>query len=180
MVASSTLQLTFVNSGKQGAVFQVRSDSTTDPVRNYTVEAGKELSGTWTVSGSYGLTVYGPNGFTRYFKGSVGAGAAVLSVNSEYGIDGEGSLGLSVRNAGSQKATVTVVDAYSGEKVTRALGPGGQTEGEFSLERFRGWYDVVVTVAEDPTFERRLTGHVETGRDSISDPAMGGLVTLQA
>ena len=40
--------------------------------------------------------------------------------------------------------------------------------------------DFVVTVAEDPSFERRLTGHVETGRDSISDPAMGGLVTLKA
>jgi phospholipase C len=120
------------------------------------------------------------NGFTRYFKGSVGAGAAALQVDSEYGTDDEGSLGLSVQNAGSQKASVTVLDAYSGEKVTRVLGPGGQAEGEFSLERFRGWYDVIVTVAEDPSFERRLTGHVETGRDSISDPAMGGLVTLQA
>jgi phospholipase C len=180
IAASSTLQLTFVNSGKQGAVFQVRSDSTTDPVRNYTVEAGKQLSGTWTVFGSYGLTVYGPNGFTRYFKGSVGAGAAVLSVNSQYGIDGEGSVFLSIRNGGSRKATVTAVDAYSGKKTVGVLGPGGQAEGEFSLEQFRGWYDVVVRVAEDPSFEYRLTGHVETGRDSISDPAMGGLVTLQA
>ena len=53
-------------------MFQVRSGSTTDPVRNYTVEAGKTLSGSWTVSGSYDLSVYGPNGFMRYFKGSVG------------------------------------------------------------------------------------------------------------
>ena len=178
--SSSTLELHFVNTGKAGAVFQVRSGSTTDPVRNYTVEVGKELSGTWTVSGPYDLTVYGPNGFTRQFKGSIGSGAAVLQVHSEYGTDDEGSLGLSVRNAGSQKATVTVLDAYSGDKVTRVLAPGGHAEGEFSLELFRGWYDVVVTVAEDPSFERRLTGHVETGRDSISDPAMGGLVTLQA
>jgi len=178
--SSSTVELLFVNTGKQGVVFQVRSDSTIDSVRNYTVEAGKQLSGTWTVTGSYGLTVYGPNGFTRQFKGSIGSGAAALQVDSEYGTDDEGSLGLSVRNAGSQKATVTLLDAYSGEKVTRVLAPGGQAEGEFSLQQFRGWYDVVVTVAEDPSFERRLTGHVETGRDSISDPAMGGLVTLQA
>jgi phospholipase C len=178
--STSTLALTFVNSGEAGAVFQVRSDSTTDPVRNYTVEAGKTLSGTWTVSGSYGLTVYGPNGFTRYFKGSIGGGAAVLNVNSEYGIDDEGSVVLSILNAGSQKATVTVLDAYSGEKTVRALGPGGHAEGEVSRGRFGGWYDFVVTVAEDPSFQYRLTGHVETGRDSISDPAMGGLVTLQA
>jgi phospholipase C len=178
--SSATVELLFVNSGKAGAVFQVRSGSTSDPVRNYTVEAGKTLSGTWTVSGSYDLTVYGPNGFTRSFKGSVGAGAAALQVDSVYGTDDEGSIALSVGNAGSQKVTVAVLDAYSGEKVTRVLGPGGQADGLLSLERFHGWYDFVVTVAEDPSFEYRLAGHVETGRDSSSDPAMGGLVTLKA
>jgi phospholipase C len=178
--SSSTVELLFVNAGRAGAVFQVRSDSTTDAVRNYTVEAGKTLSGTWTVAGSYGLTVYGPNGFTRYFKGSIGGGAAVLSVHSEYGDGDEGAISLSIRNAGAKKATVTVLDAYSGEKFVRALGPGGFTEGGLPCDRFHGWYDFVVTVAEDASFEVRLTGHVETGRDSFSDPAMGGLVTLKA
>jgi phospholipase C len=178
--SSSTVALQFVNSGKQGAVFQVRSGSTTDPVRNYTVEAGKTLSGTWTVSGSYDLTVYGPNGFTRSFKGGIGGGAAALQVDSEFGTHDEGSIELSVRNASAQKATVTVLDAYSGEKVTRVLGRGGQAEGEFSGKQFHGWYDLVITVAEDPSFQYRLAGHVETGRDSISDPAMGGLLTLKA
>jgi phospholipase C len=178
--SSNTVELLFVNTGKQGAVFQVRSDGTIDGVRNYTVEGGKQLSGTWTVTRSYGLTVYGPNGFTRYFRGSIGAGAAALQVDSEYGTDDEGSILLSVRKTSSQKATVTVLDAYSGEKVTRGLGPGGHAEGEFSLDRFRGWYDLVITVAEDPSLQYRSAGHVETGRDSISDPAMGGLVTLKA
>jgi len=135
--ASSTLQLTFVNSGKQGAVFQVRSDSTTDPVRNCTVEAGKTLSGTWIVSGLYGLTVYRPNGFTRYFKGSIGAGAAALQVHSEYGTDDEGSIFLSVRNAGSQKATVTVLDAYSGEKTVRHARPGRAYRGRAVMRPVR-------------------------------------------
>src|SRR5262249_51061916 len=79
--SSSTVALQFVNSGKQGAVFQVRSGSTTDAVRNYTVEAGKALSGTWTVSGSYDLIVYGPNGFMRSFRGGIGGGAAALQVD---------------------------------------------------------------------------------------------------
>jgi phospholipase C len=38
----------------------------------------------------------------------------------------------------------------------------------------------MVTVAGDPTFEYRLAGHVETGKDSFSDPALGGLVSLKA
>jgi phospholipase C len=48
-----------------------------------------------------------------------------------------------------------------------------------SLQRFYGWYDLIITVAGDPTFKYRLAGHVETGAESISDPALGGLVTLQ-
>jgi len=31
---------------------------------------------------------------------------------------------------------------------------------------------LIVTVAGDPTFNYRLAGHVETGPDSISDPAL--------
>jgi len=177
-VSGSTVELQFFNSGTAGAVFSVRSGNATDPVRNYTVEAGKMLSGSWTVAGAYDLTVYGPNGFTRHFKGSVGA--AVLDVRSEYRTDDEASLSLLVRNAGSQKATVTVLDAYSGEKMVRTIGPHGQAESELPLGQFHGWYDLVVTVAEDTSFECRLAGHVETGRDSISDPAMGGLLTLKA
>ncbi len=32
----------------------------------------------------------------------------------------------------------------------------------------QGWYDVEVTTAEDPTYRRRLSGHLETGRPSIT------------
>jgi phospholipase C len=175
------VELDFKNTGRAGAVFQVRSGSTTDPVRSYTVEAGKALSGTWTTaSGSYDLSVYGPNGFTRFFKGRIGAGAAALDVRCEYMIDGLGAIFLSVSNVGSQRATVTMLDAYSGNKETRVLGPHGGTESKLLLDQFHGWYDMVITVAEDPTFEHRLAGHIETGRDSISDPAMGGLLTLKA
>ena len=179
-VSSSTVELQFVNRGKAGAVFQVRSGSTTDPVRNYTVEAGKTLSGSWTVAGSYDLTVYGPNGFMRAFKGSVGLGAVVLDVRSEYADDEDAVIFFSVRNAGSHKASVTVLDAYTGEKMLRMLGPNGRADARLPLSQFHGWYDLVVTVAEDPNLECRLAGHVETGSDSMSDPAMGGLLTLKA
>jgi phospholipase C len=81
----------------------------------------------------------------------------------------------------SSRATVTVLDAYSGNKASRLLLPHQSfEESDWSLREVFGWYDLVVTVSEDATFEQRLAGHVETGRDSFSDPAMGGLVTLKA
>ena len=36
--------------------------------------------------------------------------------------------------------------------------------------------DLTITVEGDAGFEYRLAGHVETGKDSVSDPAMGWLV----
>jgi phospholipase C len=36
-----------------------------------------------------------------------------------------------------------------------------------------GWYDITVTSSEDARFVRGLAGHVENGRPSVSDPALG-------
>jgi phospholipase C len=36
-----------------------------------------------------------------------------------------------------------------------------------------GWYDVTITSSADPLFVRQPAGHVETGRVSITDPALG-------
>ena len=44
----------------------------------------------------------------------------------------------------------------------------------FALERSAHWYDFTVTVHNLPSFRRRFAGHIETGRDSLSDPALGG------
>jgi phospholipase C len=172
--APGTFTIEFLNTGAVGAVFQVRSGNPADNVRAYTVEAGKSLSGTWTVGATYDLTVYAPNGFTRYFKGSTTAGAAALDVRARYDTDGQGSIGWQITNAGTANATVSVLDAYSGNVVTRLLEPGQSFGDMWSRDTFFGWYDLVVTVAQDPTFNYRLAGHVETGRDSFSDPALGG------
>jgi phospholipase C len=176
--SNSTLDLTFFNTGKATVVFQVRSVNAADPVRNYTVEPGKQLAGTWSVA-SYDLSVYGPNGFVRYFKGSVGSSGAALDVRSRYGTEDHGSIGWRITNVTARNAAVNVLDAYTGNHVTRLLQPHHTLEDEWPLQQFFGWYDLIITVADDPTFQYRLAGHVETGRDSFSDPALGGLVTLK-
>jgi phospholipase C len=83
--SNSTVGLNFFNTGGATVVFQVRSDNPADLVRQYTVEPGKTLPDTWDVASSYNLSVYGPNGFVRYFNGSIGSSAAALDVRSSYG-----------------------------------------------------------------------------------------------
>ncbi len=177
--SKGTVTLTFFNSGGATVVFQVRSVNPADLVRTYTVEPGKQLSDTWNVTSSYDLSVYGPNGFVRYFKGSIGSNAATLDVSSRYHRDDLGSFEWRVVNTAAHPVKVSVLDAYTGSSHTELLQPGGEFEHRLSLRQFYGWYDLIVTVASDSTFSYRLAGHVETGRDSFSDPALGGLVSLQ-
>ncbi len=177
--SAGTVVLTFVNTGGAAVVFQVRSGNPADVVRTYTVESGKQLAANWRVTSSYALSVYGPNGFVRYFTGSIGSGAAALDVSSTYNAGGTGSIAWSVTNVATSPVVVNVLDAYTGDFVEQVLQPGESFENELSLKQFYGWYDLIVTVAEDSTFNYRLAGHVETGRDSFSDPALGGLVNLK-
>jgi phospholipase C len=176
--SGSSVGLEFFNTGTAGVVFQVRSANPADLVRNYTVEPRKRLAGTWNEASAYNLSVYGPNGFVRYFNGSFGSSAAALDVQSRYSTGGSGSISLTIRNVSAHSAEVTVLDAYTGHSISEFLHSGDDFEKGFVLDEFYGWYDLIVTVAGDPTFNYRLAGHLENGRDSFSDPAMGGLVTL--
>ena len=169
----NTLNLEFINSGEATVVFQVRRADASAAVRNYTVEPGKRLADKWSIYSTYDVSVYGPNGFVRYFKGSVGSKASIVQVHASYGTQDGGELRWSIRNLGEHKATVSVLDAYTGNQVNRALGEDAEFSDNWGCDALHGWYDLIVTVAEDPTFKYRLAGHIETGRDSFSDPSAG-------
>ncbi len=178
--SSGSVRLELLNTGKAGAVFHVRSANAADAVRNYTVEPSKRLDDAWTFTSSYGLSAYGPNGFARYFNGSGGSCAAVLDVQVSYDTQSGPAIALNITNNGAGNATVTVSDAYTGKRGTRSLQPHQTFSDQWPLQQFHGWYDLIITVTEDPSFHYRLTGHVETAESSVSDPAMGGLLALQA
>jgi phospholipase C len=174
----STFHLHFINTGDAAAVFQVRSGNAAELPRSYTVEAGKSLADTWKVGASYDFSVYGPNGFLRSFKGSLTAAAksSNLEVRSRYETDDRGSIEVHIANSGNKPAQVIVLDAYSGKKIEHMLKPHEDLHQEWSLHAFHGWYDLIVRITGDSAYEYRLAGHVETGRDSVTDPAIGGLV----
>jgi len=176
--AKNTLQLDFVNTGDAGACFQVRSGNTSDGPWTFTVEAGLSLSNTWKVGqgnqGRYDLSVFGPNGFLRTFRGSVAPKAKVnLEAEARYDAD-DLALVLRVSNRGAAPVRVTAANAYGDDRsVERELDPGESFEKRFSLKSSFGWYDVAVEADADRDFLRRLAGHLENGRDSASDPAFG-------
>jgi phospholipase C len=172
-VNASGVQVSFRNTGKAGVVFHVRSgDGLTGPW-TYTVGAGDATSDNFAASGGkYDLSVYGPNGFLRSFAGSVG-GSTNVAINTIYDRQ-SGGIALVLQNRGSSAVNVSVFDAYSGQTQARLLQPQQSVTFASTLQASFGWYDFTVTVNSDPGFRRQLAGHVETGRASMSDPAMGG------
>jgi phospholipase C len=55
----------------------------------------------------------------------------------------------------------------------QSLHPGTDWSPSWELEASFGWYDLTIEVESDATFQQRLAGHLETGNDSVSDPAVG-------
>jgi phospholipase C len=167
-----TLELAFRNSGKAGAAFHVRFADGQIAPRTYTVGADDAASESFDTGASYDLAVFGPNGFLRAFAGGFASGSANLSVKTIYD-EGSGGIALLIQNHGSHSSTLQIADAYSGKTTTHQLPPQAAFTSFNDLRKSFGWYDFTLQVDSDPTFRRRVAGHVETGRDSMTDPAIG-------
>lgn len=171
-----TFRIDFRNTGRQAAVFHVRSGNDGDLPQTFTVEPRKRLAENWRTAADYDLSVYGPNGFFRSFKGGVnGPRRANLDVHLVYDEDGKG-LTVEIANDARRPAEVSLANRYTRTTIKQLLDQGESMSKQWSLGRSGGWYDFVITVDGDPGFAYQFAGHLETGEDSTSDPLMGGLV----
>ena len=180
--SSGKLSMRFVNTGDAGANFLVFEALSADAPRTYTVEAGKRLIDHLPVKadGSYDFTVHGPNGFLRRFAGKQvtqhfwnAHDRAQPSVAEGYDV-ANGNLQLRLKNDGSTRCQFTIANAYDAGKPVKHTVRGGDSDTVYlDLRHVYGWYDLTITVDSDASFVRRIAGHVETGKPSMSDPALG-------
>ncbi|MGU7857468.1 phosphocholine-specific phospholipase C [Burkholderia orbicola] len=166
--------LTFANTGTQGAHFWVYTGDPTAMPRRYTVEAGKQLTDTWALdaNGNYLVSVWGPNGYFRRFAGSAAADAAAKPEITPCYDTANGDVYVTIANAGTGPLTVTATDvAYGGAARTLTVPAGQRIEAHWDLSCSSHWYDLQFAVAGNAGWARRIAGHVETGKPSITDPA---------
>ena len=175
-VEKQTVRIEFDNRGDAGACFQVRSATADEGPWTFTVEAGKQLSNTWQRgrnADGYDLSVFGPNGFFRQFRGSFGREAGVdLDVDVRYDAHAY-ELILRITNRSRSRARVQIANAYQDEAIKDELAHGRALKRSFSLKKTFGWYDIAIASDADSRFLWRFAGHLENGRDSASDPAIG-------
>lgn len=143
----------------------------------FAVPQHRDVRGTahWTVpltGERYRFTVTGPNGFRREFEGPATGGAQLDSRVDHHDRD----LHLTVRNDSGAPVSFTVrplgyvdpedLGGRAGWARTVTVKPGRSRTVVHSAADADGWYDVEVTGPDG--FRRRLMGHIENGRASVS------------
>ena len=174
-LTTSSLLLTFKNTGTAAIVFQVRSADPLHGPWTYTVSPNSSLSDSIPLpAAAYDLSVFGPNGFFREFKGSTLAAAnPSLELSCTYLTTRSGGVELLLTNRGKTSLSLQLENIYTKIITTLTLVPSASTTQGFWLTATTGWYDLLVTSTLAPGYSRRLAGHVETGHDYYSDPAIG-------
>ena len=173
----SGLRLAFTNEGRAGAVFHVYDQlNPLKTPRRYTVVPGARLDGDWSGE-EHDLFILGPNGFHRRIRQT---GESGPSIDVETSRDRR-SLTLMLSNP-TERPLRLLIDplAYKGQhrSVRLVLEPGRSARRTWRLAETGGWYDLAVSSGETPSFLRRFAGRIETGRPSVSDPAMAGEALL--
>ncbi|KMZ12065.1 Phospholipase C 4 precursor [Candidatus Burkholderia humilis] len=181
---ASTIALEFANgsSNGAGAVFHVYDRNHLDLVpRRYVVEAGKSITGSWTISasdgGKYDLWVLGPNGYHREFVGNLNEvnAAANPEIQVCYQPCDASSVSVKLYNRGNQPVTFTAALAYRTDGPwTATVAAGAVGELSWPVADGGNWYDFLVTCSGAASFRRWFAGRVENGKDLVSNPAMGG------
>ncbi|MEU4497918.1 phosphocholine-specific phospholipase C [Streptomyces sp. NPDC023998] len=168
------------NSGRASAHFALYPYAGEFPVPQHKDVRGRAqwsvpLTGATGATGgagdAYRFTITGPNGFRREFAGSAGGPAEVATSIDHHHRD----LHLTLRNEGSKPVTFTIrplayVDEADLHDWTRTITvkAGRSRTVVHSAADAHGWYDIEVTADRDESFRRRLMGHIENGRASVS------------
>ncbi|MGO4280895.1 MULTISPECIES: phosphocholine-specific phospholipase C [unclassified Cupriavidus] len=180
---AKTVTLMFSNTGTAGTVFHVYDKLHLDAIpRRYVVEAGKSLDGLWNVAadnGKYDLWVLGPNGYHREFVGDLNEQSAAGGTEIQvcYEPCDPPVLQVKLYNRSDKACTFS-----ASAKAYRTDGPWGQKveagkvgELTWTLGDSGNWYDFEISCDLAPSLRRRIAGRIETGKDTVSDPAMAQL-----
>nr|WP_202512969.1 phospholipase C, phosphocholine-specific [Streptomyces sp. SID3343] len=170
--AKRTLRLDLANSGRSSAHLSLFPYAGELPKPKHYDVKGRRTDTIAVVGDHYDLTLIGPNGFRREFVGTTSGPAATVEVTSRIRSTGR-VLDLELTNHGKETVTFKLTaNAYGhglGDRDrTITLKPGRDRTLTWSTGATDGWYDLTVTLNGPSTFTRRLAGHIENGRDSIS------------
>lgn len=106
----------------------------------------------------------GPNGYHRHFSGSAYRAVSAAQPRPEVQVRCDGRTG---------ELVLLLSNAYAVYSSSHTLAPRSETTLRLPVAGNGHWYDLSARVSGHPEYLRRLAGRVETGRHTVSDPALG-------
>jgi phospholipase C len=123
---------------------------------------------------NYHFAVHGPNGYLVEARGmAIDPTEAALYFNCRVVPDKEGKiLSFYFRNWPTANGELKLINAYDSKEAPKRIFSGTK---RVDVATKDGWYDVsfVDAVNTDSKYLRRYAGHIETGKMSRTDPAIG-------
>ena len=82
-------------------------------------------------------------------------------------------IAVHLHNSSQVPRRLSLASQVYGPKTDRVIDiiPGADVSLEWDVAPSGNWYDI--TLSMEPGFVRRFAGRIETGKDGVSDPAMG-------
>jgi phospholipase C len=177
------------NLGAAGAVFQIYDNTGQLGPWRYTIGPGKiHRTAQWhenavAVTHNYDLSLHGPNGFFRQFRdrSTTPGGLNNAEARLSYKLP-DGKIVVTLKNNSNSarefkvaQDTIYPVDPSETRSRTLTVAPGATVAESWNLAPSDHWYDITVTVKDNPEFLHRFAGHLETGHPSKTDPAIGAM-----
>lgn len=158
--------------GEQGRNWHIAVKTDDELIDNWEIAAFKK--------GEYDLSVHGPNGFYRRFSGTKNDPELLVTCAPEQqGVLGKnsGNLKLKFENSGDQPLEIRINDgAYKVNHKAITVAANSKKVVSLNLQQYHHWYNFLITVNGFESYRKHYAGHVETGKESITDPYMGGLL----
>ncbi len=146
--------------------------------RHYTLKKGDRLTDTLALfEGRLDVKVYGPNGFYRGFKArEIPVEVTVSYPKNRLGRP-FGDIEFHIRNISGKDLELLLTDEsyHNGSSRVKLKKDGSKTL-TADLKKSYNWYDFKLTTKDHPDFEWHYAGHVETGKESFTDPKMGRII----
>lgn len=141
----------------------------------YAVKAGDRIRDEWPLAlfpeGNYHLRIHGPNGFYREFRGSSAGPAITLTLDDP--TDGVPALVVTSRIP-DKPVTLEIAGLSYGAPAVNIQLSSSPLRLPLHVDKSHGWYHVHVTATGFPAYSQQLAGRLEHGRESRTDPLMGG------
>jgi phospholipase C len=114
--------------------------------------------------------VTGPNGWRREFAGDADGTAATAEVATAIAATPTRTLTVMFTSHSTRPQTVELKPRHYGTEqiLRRTVAASTTVVLTWDTEDAEGWYDLDLSLAEDTSFRRRLMGHIENGRPSVS------------